>query len=391
MTTANIRRVTTHLLEASNPGTSNVLHPKGTDELWPFNEIRTRSYLSVEKWHLSSLLYDLPNPRTQAFEADNIGLRLSARACLDPAAVSDLWVDDISTCYSLVELIVLNIGLSAGIYNTHTFSMFVLHALVLTFRTMPLTFDFYPPKCCVRRIVGDALKSCFTVIIDRIDQLPAVMNLTQLPQGPSADTTLHKCMVYQCCPTLCSSLSSVVRSDPVLAILKTYGFLNVSTSLAVIGHKDFLGNVEQHACASSSQIVILPWTSGLALVEMPHSPIASEQSPSGPSITPFDALFQQKRERDHSSVAVDSHLTRRVFAGVPADIALFWEHCLPQASDSGTEYHVFMPFLGGPGDRTALSFVVQLMNSIDVVKVQNLLHSTVHSCHYDDDDSRPDT
>jgi len=35
--------------------------------------------------------------------------------------------------YSLVELIVLNIGLQAGILDTRTFSMFVLHALVLTF------------------------------------------------------------------------------------------------------------------------------------------------------------------------------------------------------------------------------------------------------------------
>lgn len=45
----------------------------------------------------------------------------------------------------LVELIVLNIGLAAGILSTRVFSMFVLEALVLTFFTTPMTLVFYPP------------------------------------------------------------------------------------------------------------------------------------------------------------------------------------------------------------------------------------------------------
>ena len=45
---------------------------------------------------------------------------------------------------SLVELIVLNVGFQANILNTRVFSMFVLHALVLTFITTPLTLWIYP-------------------------------------------------------------------------------------------------------------------------------------------------------------------------------------------------------------------------------------------------------
>ncbi|RPD56868.1 hypothetical protein L227DRAFT_578532 [Lentinus tigrinus ALCF2SS1-6] len=41
---------------------------------------------------LTSLLYDLPNSRTQEFEADKIGMRLSARACFDPEAVPEMFV-----------------------------------------------------------------------------------------------------------------------------------------------------------------------------------------------------------------------------------------------------------------------------------------------------------
>ncbi|RPD80802.1 hypothetical protein L226DRAFT_453651 [Lentinus tigrinus ALCF2SS1-7] len=377
-------------------------------------------------------------------------------------------IGTLMSCKGLVELIVLNVGLSAGILDTRTFSMFVLHALILTFITTPLTLLFYPAKYrvhagSVQKVaastsataeagtgaplgdIGDAVKSRFAVVVDRIEQLPAVMTLTQLLQTPSAaissdisstrSSTDEKAALAQAhgLPALShgsrvetprisvdalrlieltnrtsavlksQAADSLVQSDPVLAILKTHGHLNhmaVSTSLAVVGYEDFSENVAQHARASSSQMVILPWTSGLASVEeTPDSPIANEPSPSGSSASPFDTLFQQKRERDHSSVAAHSHFIRRVFADAPADVALFWDRGIPQASDSGAQYHVFMPFFGGPDDRTALSFVVQLamnpavsatvvrirkggeeeltpMNSIDVVKAQNLLQST---------------
>ena len=54
------------------------------------------------------------------------------------------------SCKGLVELIVLNIGLSAGILSPRVFSMFVLEALVLTFATTPLVEWLYPPHFRVR-------------------------------------------------------------------------------------------------------------------------------------------------------------------------------------------------------------------------------------------------
>ncbi|KAK7696183.1 hypothetical protein QCA50_000834 [Cerrena zonata] len=53
-------------------------------------------------------------------------------------------IGSLMSCKGLVELIVLNVGLQAGILDTRTFSMFVLHALILTFMTTPLTLLFYP-------------------------------------------------------------------------------------------------------------------------------------------------------------------------------------------------------------------------------------------------------
>lgn len=53
-------------------------------------------------------------------------------------------VGSLMSCKGLVELIVLNVGLQAGILSQRVFTMFVVMALVLTFMTTPLTLWIYP-------------------------------------------------------------------------------------------------------------------------------------------------------------------------------------------------------------------------------------------------------
>ena len=108
---------------------------------------------------------------------------------------------------SLVELIVLNVGLSAGILDVRLFSMFVVHAIVLTFMTTPLVLLMYPERVRTRvssanrpretgdeagpshRIVDEDRKTAFTVVLDKMEQLPAAMTLTKLLQNPDASPT----------------------------------------------------------------------------------------------------------------------------------------------------------------------------------------------------------
>ena len=45
------------------------------------------------------------------------------------------------------------------------------------------------------------------------------------------------------------------------------------------------------------------------------------------------------------------------------DVALFIDRGVPQTSDGQALQHIFLPFFGGPDDRLALSFVVQLCMS----------------------------
>ncbi|KAG0126927.1 Sodium/hydrogen exchanger family-domain-containing protein [Tuber indicum] len=56
-----------------------------------------------------------------------------------------LTIGVLMSCKGLVELIVLNIGLQAGILGVRVFTIFVIMALVTTFATTPLVTYLYPP------------------------------------------------------------------------------------------------------------------------------------------------------------------------------------------------------------------------------------------------------
>ncbi|GAA5951223.1 hypothetical protein JCM21900_004380 [Sporobolomyces salmonicolor] len=106
----------------------------------------------------------------------------------------------------LIELIVLNQGLTVGIINETVFSIFVLEALLLTFAATPCTLAVYPPH--VRRSINDApsgkeplsrstssldkigrfdtlgdssqTRTRFTVVLDKLESMGALFILTKL-------------------------------------------------------------------------------------------------------------------------------------------------------------------------------------------------------------------
>ncbi|KAJ1035953.1 hypothetical protein NDA13_000608 [Ustilago tritici] len=115
-------------------------------------------------------------------------------------------VGTLMSCKGLVELIVLNIGLSAGILDTRVFSMFVLMAVVSTVITTPLTLWVYPES--IRTSLDDASihshhggDKCVSgdeeddtetgsrlspkrllVVLSSFEHLPGLMTLVQLMQ-----------------------------------------------------------------------------------------------------------------------------------------------------------------------------------------------------------------
>jgi hypothetical protein len=281
--------------------------------------------------------------------------------------------------------------------------MFVFMALLLTFITTPLTLYIYPAR--YRTHGGMALEAAPTsgtgattsdefmrnkiaVVLDDIDQLPSAMTLTQLLQPHSARLNVaEKSLTEKSTESeifyprnkgtisvdvlrlieLTDRTSAVLRSqsadtltrnDPALSVLRTFGRLNrfsVSAFLSVINYDEFSSYVANHAREFGSQAVVIPWP--LA----PHATEVPAGHHFGLPYGPFDSLFSKASGRDDAtSFVVRSQFVRKVFASSPSDVALFIDRGLSTDTGSTIYPHVFLPFTGGPDDRLALSFVIQL-------------------------------
>ncbi|KAJ7506567.1 Sodium/hydrogen exchanger family-domain-containing protein [Mycena galericulata] len=322
-------------------------------------------------------------------------------------------IGSLMSCKGLVELIVLNIGLSANILDSRTFSMFVLHALILTVMTTPLTLLFYPAKYRVqegtnaarsRRADGEAsagrpstseneIKTKFSIVLDKIEQLPAAMTLSQLLQSPNSPTPsfissaadekaleafpslphtpLHAPISIDALRLieLTNRTSAVLKSqeadallhnDPIVSVFRTFGYLNrlvVSAALSVVAYDEFPDAIAQHATEFDSQMVIIPWSRGVTSVLQE----ADDHGRATVVRNPFDGIFHKTTTQDQTSSVVYSEFIRKVFLRSTTDVALFVDRGLSLQSSAGTsDQHLFLPFIGGPDDRLALSFLVQL-------------------------------
>ncbi|KAF9025664.1 hypothetical protein BDZ89DRAFT_1135326 [Hymenopellis radicata] len=316
-------------------------------------------------------------------------------------------IGSLMSCKGLVELIVLNVGLQAGILDTRVFSMFVVHAIILTFITTPLTLLFYPSKYHVH--TGGAVakyaparadpeargvhpplsksdfKTHFAVVLDKVEQLPGAMTMAQL-LNPLASTGAADDEQFSSSPpstslkrhssttptitiealrlielttrtsTLLESTESysLLQNDSVLSIFRTFGQLNnlpFSATLSVVPHDEFPAAILRHASESATEMVILPWSRG--------SGMTSNIEDVGGTRNPFDGIFHRSTApvHDQTSSVVYSEFIRHVFLGCPSDVALFVDR---RSNLNVNSRHLFLPFFGGPDDRLALSFLVQL-------------------------------
>ena len=361
---------------------------------------------------------------------------LQGVSLLDIYSILRLQID-----YRLVELIVLNLGLSAGVLDTRTFSMFVVHALLVTIVTTPLVLFFYPERVrvyedeVVRRKIGpvseesrydstpssnDGFKSRISIVLTKIEQLPAAFMLSQLvnniyltqtlppvgstdekadPLGPSDPIGLSKTSPTHLNASIHINVirlielstgmsailkfqeaSSLLHSDPAVSIFRTFGALhklNVSASLSVVDSAEYPDAVVRRVQESESQLVILPWSKGSASVHESDSQ-HSERNP-------LDGVFHKSNVhvQDQTNSVVYSEFVRGIFLKSPCDVALFVDRGLSDEPGS-IEHHLFLPFFGGPDDRLALTLLVQLCRNplvtaqvVRMVKTEGLKRASI--------------
>ncbi|KAG1735307.1 Sodium/hydrogen exchanger family-domain-containing protein [Suillus paluster] len=340
---------------------------------------------------------------TGKFSACTITSRIFGMSWRESSTIGSLM-----TCKGLVELIVLNIGLAAGILTPTVFSMFVFEALVLTFMTTPLVSWLYPPERRVRAPAGAGIsrastgdsdedkgdrkspmtedqpwRSRFAVVLDKFDHMSGMLVATQLLCPPSlgqpsvrstksisaSDKIKMPAFSVDALRLIelsdrtsavmkSSAVDTLIRTDPVLGVFRTFGELNdlsVSLSLSIVPYEDMPDTVADHAKRYGSHLVLLPWLPSSNFGdtnEVPSSPHSMKVEPN-----PFDALFGGSKSNGKSTAVIHSQFVRRVFAESKTDVALFIDRA---DAGTGSVRHIFFPFFGGPDDRLALEFVVQL-------------------------------
>ena len=259
-------------------------------------------------------------------------------------------------------------------------------------------------------------KTRFTVVLDKLEHVPGMMALTRLIQPapslissresngssahePRASQRINHSLVISLealrLIELSDRVSDVMKStmhdsfpltDPLLSIFRIFGQLNrihVSLALSVVKFEDLAYSVAEHARTYGSDMIMLPWLPPVRNTSDRPPPSTPIQGPiallptatsggapvkSLQSSNPFDILFCADGppggvDVSNSVSVIHSQFVRGVFSQATTDVALFVDqNTLDSASIVGgmQQQHIFLPFFGGPDDRLALEFVVQI-------------------------------
>jgi len=140
-----------------------------------------------------------------------------------------------------------------------------------------------------------------------------------------------------------------------------------------VPYDDLAYTVVGQAVNGAADMIILPWLPPHPSADAYGAPTIEPVTPSARPTTasianPFDLLFKSGGGGGHSEKSASvlhSQFVRGVFSRAKTDVALFIDQIgpIPSPVKLGSSRHIFLPFFGGPDDRLALAFVVQLCSS----------------------------
>jgi hypothetical protein len=232
----------------------------------------------------------------------------------------------------------------------------------------------------------DSLRTRFTFVLSKLEQVPLAMSFTKLLQTPvdyhhaserssisnekSADKPVETAPIISGSNTAsidvirlleltdrasavqqAAGFEETLKNDPLSNIFSTFAALNafkVKPHLAVLNASDFADSVASFAEERESDMVIVPWAAA-----------ASAAYDDGPASNPLENLFKGNSYDRSPQYAA---FVRKVFQSSACDVGLFMDQGLfgePSALSGGRQ-HLFLAFHGGPDDRAALDFVLQL-------------------------------
>ncbi|KAG8755299.1 K(+)/H(+) antiporter, partial [Ceratobasidium sp. 423] len=319
-------------------------------------------------------------------------------------------IGTLMSCKGLVELIVLNVGLSAGILSTRVFSMFVLEALVLTFATTPAALWLYPVKYRVRAstvgdnfghasddeisrstsstcsdgLLGWAGRRKFLFVFDKFESLPSAMMISRLlqvaPRSAESQPELAESKLLDLRTPESAEFAHLPVQEPpphrhsitmdalrLLELTERTSAVMRSSEIDQLLTRDPLLKVFR----TFAELEDIPVTSSLSIVSsenfvpsiMEHSiqnssemVVVSWTPTMGPAQdvhNPFDTLFKNSGAENTPS-GIRSPFLRQLFAQFSVDVALFIERSTGIAHSLGGRSKQRLISVVGRGKRFAL-------------------------------------
>jgi hypothetical protein len=179
-------------------------------------------------------------------------------------------------CKGLVEIIVLNIGLDAGIIDIRVFTIMVVMALVTTFMTSPLVSLVYPTRLIphfgndkpdVELAINDQMNHVFRAVLLVIDPDLEQQNLARMFFESDQRNLLHVCQTILVTDRESSVLRAtrtylIERSEPITQLvqnLSTINTLTVHTETVIVNSRDFPLEVIDLVSTHTLNFVLISW------------------------------------------------------------------------------------------------------------------------------------
>lgn len=206
-----------------------------------------------------------------------IGCTLAARSSGIPWRES-FTVGFLMNTKGLVELIVLNLGLQAGVITKKLYAIFLIMALVTTFMTVPVVNTIYPTKYHVpfgNKTIEEGGSSStinekdslnILVCLPSMRIVPATLNLLSILFGSSKKIDLYALRLVELGQRLskvmmASETGHTMNADPVLNLLKTFSQLqkqSIKTLMSITTHANFGSDIVEAGEDLGANLVIFP-------------------------------------------------------------------------------------------------------------------------------------
>lgn len=277
-------------------------------------------------------------------------------------------IGTLMSCKGLVEIIVLNVGLQTEIIDRRVFSMMIFMAIITTFITTPMALIMYPSKHRPMKITEDGEEDekprisadrgqldRYLMVMQKMEHVSTLLHFTKLLESEKQQHHIDALRLVELTERTSDALRSEtqeMKSDPLLGIFTTFAHLRniiCRPLLSLTLQDNFAETVTEQA--DESDLVVLPWKSHREALEKEQQ--AGHQNP-------FDTFFNLQ-----SASQRYVQFVRKVLSQSRASTAIYLDQGMGDG-DSWSGVTIFMPFFGGPDDRTALKLVQQLSNRQDV-------------------------